>query len=265
MTKDFTTDTILKDVDDQGICTITLNRPDALNAMDGELVDFLWHHFYEMAYEPDVRVVILTGAGERSFCVGADLKERKGMDAMQVRKRIDDYGRCFEAIDSLPKPVICAINGFAFGGGLELALACDLRLMSTQAKVGLTELKLGIIPGAGGTQRLPRLIGAARAKQMIFTGERLNAERALEMGVINEACAPDDLMPRAHALATMMLDSAPIALAQAKLAIDAGLGTDLRTGLKLESRAYAVTIPTKDRIEGLEAFAQKRKPNFKGH
>ena len=142
----------------------------------------------------DVRVVILTGAGPRGFCVGADLKERKDMTPMQVRKRIDDYGRCFEAIDSLPKPVICAINGFAFGGGLELALACDLRLMSTQAKVGLTELKLGIIPGAGGTQRLPRLIGAARAKQMIFTGERLDAARALEMGVINEACAPEALM-----------------------------------------------------------------------
>lgn len=264
MSQTYESDTILKHIDEDGICTITLNRPDQLNAMNGELLDFLWHAFYEMAYEPDVRVVILTGAGEKAFCAGADLRERKTMSEIEVRKRIDDYGKCFHAIEALPKPVICAINGYAFGGGLEMALACDIRLMREDTKIGLTELKLGIIPGAGGTQRLPRLIGPARAKQLIFTGERMTGERALEMGVVNEVTAPDQVMTRAKALAQSMLASAPIALAQAKIAIDGGLQTDLRTGLLLESRAYAVTIPTEDRLEGLAAFAEKRKPNFQG-
>ena len=260
----YQSDTIVKHVDDEGICTVTLNRPDQLNAMNGELIDFLWHTFYELAYDDQVRVVILTGAGQKAFCVGADLKERKTMTPLQVRKRIDDYGKCFGAIEQCPKPVICAINGYAFGGGLEMALACDIRLMNSKTKIGLTELKLGIIPGAGGTQRLPRLIGPARAKQLIFTGERVDAQRAMHLGIVNEIAEPDALLDQARQLASKMLDSAPIALAQAKIAIDGGLQTDLQTGLMLESRAYAVTIPTEDRLEGLAAFAEKRKPNFQG-
>lgn len=265
MSQTFHTDTLTKTVDEDGICTITLNRPDQLNALNGELVDFLWHTFYELAYEDDVRVVILTGSTEKAFCVGADLKERKTMTPLQVRKRIDDYGRCFAAIEQLPKPVICAINGYAFGGGLELALTADLRIMREDTRIGLTELKLGIIPGAGGTQRLPRLIGQARAKEMIFTAARIDGPQALAWGVVNHITSAQELIPKARALATQMLDCAPIAMAQAKLAIDAGMQTDLETGLRLESRAYAVTIPTQDRIEGLEAFAQGRKPQFKGH
>lgn len=260
----YKTNTLTKEVDAQGICTITLNRPDALNSLNGELVDFLWHTFYELAYEDNVRVVILTGAGEKAFCAGADLKERSTMSEADVSRRIDDYGKCFGAIESLPKPVICAINGYAFGGGLELALCADIRLVASETKVGLTELKLGIIPGAGGTQRLPRLIGASRAKELIFTGARITGERAAELGIANEAVPRDQLLVRANEMATQMLTSAPIALAQAKIAIDAGLQADLATGLRIESRAYAVTIPTEDRREGLAAFREGRKPEFSG-
>lgn len=255
---------LLKSVDEQGICTLTLNRPGQLNALNGELVRALWDTFYELAYQDEVRVVVLTASTEKAFCVGADLKERKTMSEVEVRQRIDDYGRCFGTIASLPKPTICAINGYAFGGGLELALACDLRIMRQDTRVGLTELKLGIIPGAGGTQRLPRQIGLSRAKQMIFTGARLDGAQAKDWGVVDEIASAQELLPTAYALAAQMLDSAPIALAQAKLAIDAGMQTDLETGLKLESRAYAVTIPTQDRLEGLAAFAEGRKPRFTG-
>ncbi len=256
------TDVLTKDVDARGVCTLTMNRPGQLNALNGPLVKALHDTFIALAYEPEVRAVILTGAGPKGFCAGADLKERAGMTPMQVRQRIDDYGRAFAAIEQLPKPVICAINGYAFGGGLELAMTADLRVMSTSTKIGLTELKLGIIPGAGGTQRLPRLIGMARAKEMIFTAARIDSSRALEIGLINDHAAPEDLMECARALAERTLDCAPIALAQAKIAINSGMQTDLQTGLAIESRAYAVTIPTKDRLEGLAAFKEGRKPNF---
>ena len=186
------------------------------------------------------------------------------MSEAEVRQRIDDYRGCFGAIDDLPKPVICAINGYAFGGGLELALCADIRLVDAETKVGLTETRLGIIPGAGGTQRLPRLIGASKAKELIFTGARVDGERAERLGIANRAVPRDELLDAAIEMAEQMLLSAPIALQQAKIAIDAGMQCDLETGLEIESRAYAVTIPTEDRQEGLEAFREKRKPDFKG-
>ncbi len=263
-TQQATTDTLTREVDERGICTVTLERPGALNALNGELVDWLWHTFYELAHDDAVRVVILTGRGERAFCVGADLKERAEMSEADVRKRISDYEKCFGAVASCPKPVICAINGYAFGGGLELALTADMRLVAEETKVGLTEVKLGIIPGAGGTQRLPRLIGASRAKELIYTGRRIDGARAADLGIANEAVPREALMERARAIAEEMLTSAPIALAQAKVAIDAGMQTDLATGLHIEAQAYAVTIPTEDRQEGLTAFRDKRPPEFKG-
>ncbi len=255
---------LLKEVDDDGLCTLTLNRPQAMNSLDGELVDALWQTFYEMRHDDAVRVVILTGAGDRAFCAGADLKERSQMSEAQVRRRIDDYRGAFGAIDTLPKPVICAVNGYAFGGGLEVALACDIRVVAKETKVGLTEARLGIIPGAGGTQRLPRLVGASKAKELIFTGARLTGEEAEAIGLANYAVPRAELMDKAKELGRAMLDSAPIALAQAKIAIDAGMQADLATGLEIESRAYAVTIPTEDRQEGLAAFREKRKPRFVG-
>lgn len=255
---------LLKRVDEDGLCVLHLNRPAAMNSLNGALVEALDKTFYALRHDKSVRVVILSATGDRAFCAGADLKERSGMSEAEVRQRIDDYRRCFSAVDSLPKPVICAVNGYAFGGGLELALACDFRVLAAETKVGLTECRLGIIPGAGGTQRLARLVGASRAKRLIFTAARLTGEEALAMGLVNESVPRAELMDTAKKLGRQMLDSAPIALAQAKIAIDAGMQTDLNTGLEIESRAYAVTIPTEDRREGLAAFREKRKPNFQG-
>ncbi len=257
------TDVLKSDIDD-GICTLTLNRPDALNALDGSLVEALGERFDELRYDDEVRVVILTGAGDRAFCAGADLVERRSMSEQQVRRRIDDYREVFGRIAGVPKPTICAINGYAFGGGLEMALACDLRVVDEETRVGLTELRLGIIPGAGGTQRLPRLIGLARAKELIFTGAKITGRRAAELGLVNYAVSSDEVVDRARSLADDMLGSAPIAIAQAKKAIDTGTQVDLTSGLELESTAYAVTLPTEDRQEGLAAFKEDREPEFKG-
>ena len=246
------------------VCTVTLDRPGAMNALDGELVDQLWRTYRTLRHDDDVRVVILTGAGDKAFCAGADLEERRQMTDAETRQRIDDYRGAFGAVAGLPKPTICAINGYAFGGGLELALACDIRLVTQGTKVGLTETKLGIIPGAGGTQRLPRLIGPSKAKELIFTGRRLTGRRAAEIGLAKEAVPAEELMEEAGELAAEMTDSAPIAVEQAKRAVDAGMQCDLQTGLEIESRAYMVTLPTEDRQEGLEAFREKRSPNFEG-
>jgi len=257
------TDTLEVEVDDR-VCTVTLDRPGALNALNGELVDYLWHTFRNLRRDPEVRAVVVTGAGDRAFCAGADLEERRDMSDRETLDRIDDYRGCFGAVAELPKPVIAAVNGYAFGGGLELALACDLRVADAGTKMGLTETRLGIIPGAGGTQRLPRLVGASKAKELIFTGRRISGERASEIGLVDYAVPAGQVGERARELAGETTDSAPIAVEQAKRAIDAGMQADLETGLEIESRAYAVTLPTDDRREGLDAFREDREPNFEG-
>lgn len=257
------TDVLQVDIDDH-VCTVTLDRPGAMNALDGELVDYLWHTFHTLRHDRRVRAVILTGAGDKAFCAGADLEERREMTREQTLQRIDDYRGCFGAVAGLPKPVVCAIDGYAFGGGLELALACDIRVVDAETQVGLTETKLGIIPGAGGTQRLPRVVGAAKAKEMIFSGARISGTEAEEIGLASYATPSDEVRDKAHELAESMVDSAPVAVAQAKRAIDAGLQADLETGLEIESRAYTVTLSTEDREEGLEAFREKRDPEFTG-
>lgn len=262
---DLPTDTDVLTVDiDEHVCTVTLDRPGAMNSLDGELVDYLWHTFHTLRHERDVRAVIVTGAGDKAFCAGADLEERREMTHDETLQRIDDYRGCFGAVAGLPKPVICAINGYAFGGGLELALACDMRVVDQETRVGLTETTLGIIPGAGGTQRLPRVVGAAKAKEMIFSGARLSGAEAAEIGLASYAVPAGDVRDRARDMAESMTDSAPVAVAQAKRAIDAGLQADLETGLEIESRAYTVTLSTDDREEGLEAFREKRDPEFEG-
>lgn len=250
--------------DEDAICTLTINRPGSMNALDGALLDALWETCLQIQHDDSVRVVILTGGDGPSFCAGADLKERRGMDEAAVRQRLDAYRRCFDLLANLPKPTICAINGYAFGGGLELALTCDIRIMADDAEIGLTELRLGIIPGAGGTQRLARLVGVARAKELIFTAARVRGPRAVELGIANYSVPADELMPRAQKLAREMLRSAPIALQQAKLAIDTGMQVDINSGLAIEAAAYAVTLPTQDRLEGLAAFREKRHPQFQG-
>ncbi len=264
MSQDYNMKALDVEVSEQGVATVWLNRPGALNSLDGTLVQELGEVFEAMDYDAEVRVVILGARGEKAFCVGADLKERESMDEEAVSRRIDDYRRVFRKVERISKPTIAAVDGYAFGGGLELAMACDLRVMGQGAKVGLTELRLGIIPGAGGTQRLTRLVGAARAKELIFRAARISGERAADMGLANVAVGDGEAMAKSHEWAEDMLASAPIALAQAKRAIDAGADVDLETGLDIEAAAYAVTIPTEDRKEGLKAFKEKRKPEYKG-
>ena len=217
-----------------------------------------------MRFNPDIRVVIISGSGEKAFCAGADLKERVTLSPIQVKEFITTIRNLFTAIEDLNKPVIAAVNGVALGGGTELALACDIRIASEGATMGLTETRLAIIPGAGGTQRLPRLVGKGKAKELIFMGRRIDAQEALKIGLVNRVCPLEGLMDEAMAMATTICEAGPIAIEQAKYAINRGLETDLHTGLAIESNAYWITIPTEDRLEGLAAFREKRKPVYKG-
>ncbi|MFC4076547.1 enoyl-CoA hydratase-related protein [Salinithrix halophila] len=248
----------------EGISKIVLNRPEVYNALNFPLLKELYRVTEELVHSKPTRVVVITGAGEKAFCAGADLKERRSFTDDQVRQYIRAIRETFSAVARLPKPVIAAVNGVALGGGMELALACDLRVADEHAVLGLTETSLGIIPGAGGTQRLSRLVGKAKAKEMIFTARRLTAREAEEMGMLNKVVNGGTAVEKAMELASAINENAPLALAQAKYAIDYGAETDLETGLALETKAYETLIPTKDRLEGLLAFKEKRKPIYLG-
>lgn len=250
-------------VEDQWV-VLSIGRPEVYNCLNLKTLQELRQAVYDLSVNREARVVIVTGDGSKAFCSGADLKERKGMSAAQVEEYIHLIRDTFTAIERLPKPVIAAINGLALGGGTELALACDLRIMADSAWMGLTETSLGIIPGAGGTQRLSRLVGKGKAKELIFTARKVNASEALEMGLVNQVVKQGEVLLAARELAKQMAANAPLALAQAKFAIDFGAEVDLSSGLAIESNAYQVLIPTKDRLEGLTAFAEKRKPVYKG-
>jgi enoyl-CoA hydratase/carnithine racemase len=257
-------DSILIVEKNEGIARVILNRPEVMNAFNFELLNALKNGISELESQKEIRVIIITGAGDRAFSAGADLKEREGMNDEQVKEFIISIRDLFTSIESLSKPVIAAVNGIALGGGTELALASDIRIASTNASMGLTETRLAIIPGGGGTQRLPRLIGRGKAKELIFTGRRVGAEEALEIGLVNMICAPKDLLDECHKMAAMICKTGPIAIQQAKFAINKGIEADLHTGLAIESDAYWSTIPTKDRLEGLAAFREKRPPVYKG-
>ena len=246
------------------ICIITLNRPDRMNSLDRETIKSGFKLIREIHYDKNIRVVVITGSGDRAFCAGADLKEREGMNMSEVRLYIKMIKEAFSDIENLPKPVICALNGVAFGGGLELALACDIRIASPNAKFGLTEVSLGIIPGGGGTQRLPRLIGRGKAKELILTAKKITSQEALEIGLINEIAPQGKLLEKAIEIAELICQNGPIAVQQAKFAINRGMEMDINSGLQLESNSYEICIPTKDRIEALQAFKEKRKPVFLG-
>lgn len=247
------------------IATIKLNRPDELNAFNYAALEKLGEITDQLQLESkDIRVVIVAAEG-RAFCAGADLKERRTLNEQQTRRNVRKIRDVFTAIERLPQPTIAAINGYAFGGGFELALACDFRYAVQSAMMGLTEVSLGIIPGAGGTQRLSRLIGPSKAKELILTARKITAQTALELGVLNGiAESQEQLIDQATTLANEILGNAPLAVYQAKYAIDKGSSVDLQTGLDLESKAYEVIIPTKDRLEALDAFREKRKPVFRG-
>ncbi|EGA89711.1 enoyx-CoA hydratase/isomerase family protein [Planococcus donghaensis MPA1U2] len=243
---------------------ITLNRPEAMNAFNYDMLNELGQVVEAIRINPDIRVVIFTGAGEKAFSVGADLKERKNLTEQHVKRNIYKIGEVFSTIENLPQPTIAMINGFAFGGGMELALACDFRIATDDTLLGLTETSLGIIPGAGGTQRLPRLIGETKALELILTARRLKSAEALDYGLLTRIAAREELAEVTGNFADSILANGPIALQQAKFAIKNGMNTDLQTGLQIERKAYEITIPTEDRVEALAAFGEKRKPVFKG-
>lgn len=247
---------------EKNLAVVTLNRPEVFNCFNYEMLLELEAAVEDIRTNLEVRAVIFTGAGEKAFCAGADLKERKTLTDGQVKRNLYKIGEVFTKIDALPQPTIAAINGYAFGGGMELALSCDFRLIAEGTSVGLTETGLGIIPGAGGTQRLPRIIGEAKALELILTARKITSQQALEYGLVLNVVP--DVMEAAAGLAEEMLQNGPIALQQAKFSIKQGMNADLQTGLHIERKAYEVTIPTEDRLEALTAFGEKRKPVFKG-
>ncbi|WP_027954323.1 enoyl-CoA hydratase-related protein [Halobacillus kuroshimensis] len=246
------------------VCQLTLNRPDAANALSHALLDELSEKIDHIQSRSDIRVVLLTGEGNKAFCAGADLKERAGMSDEEVVKTVRKIGDTLRKWEKVNVPTIALINGAAFGGGLELALACDLRMMSSSAKVGLTETSLAIIPGAGGTQRLSRLIGPGRAKSMIYTAKPVEAAKAFQMGLVEYMYEPQMLMEEAQDLAACIARNGPVAVKAAKKAMDTGFDMPLEEGLEIEHAAYKSTIPTTDRTEGLNAFKEKRRPEYKG-
>jgi enoyl-CoA hydratase len=246
------------------MAVIIINRAEALNAFNYDTLLELKQKIECIRINPEVRAVIFTGAGEKAFSVGADLKERKHLTEEQVKRNLYKINEVFNDIDLLPQPTIAAINGFAFGGGMELALACDFRIAAQTAVMGLTETSLGIIPGAGGTQRLPRLVGQAKALELILTAKRLTANEADQYGLLTKVVDQSNLLSECFSFCSELLANGPVALQQAKFAIKNGMNTDLHTGLQIERKAYEITLKTEDRIEALQAFSEKRKPNFKG-
>lgn len=246
------------------IANVTINRPNEMNCLDFQTLLELEAILDQIQTDRSTRIVIITGMGEKAFCTGADLKERRTLSEQQVRRNVNKIREVFNKVEELPQPTIAAMNGYAFGGGLELALACDFRYVVDDTKMGLTEVSLAIIPGAGGTQRLSRLIGRSRAKELILTGRKIDSNLACEWGLVSGITSRGELYSTCFKLAEEIAQNGPLAVMQAKYAIHYGSEVDLKTGMAIESKAYEVIIPTKDRIEALEAFQEKRKPIFKG-
>ncbi len=249
---------------DAGLVLLGLDRPSARNALGRQLLAEFRAAVRELGSDPGVRVVVVHSLVPGVFCAGADLKERAGMAAAEAATFVQGIRAAFTELEALPMPVIAAVEGAAFGGGLELALAADLRVVGADAKLGLVETALAIIPGGGGTQRLPRLIGVSRAKELIFTARRIGAKEAGRLGLVDQVTVAGGALESALALAREILPNGPLALRLAKQAVSQGMELDLAAGLALEEACYAQVIPTKDRLEGLAAFREKRKPQFRG-
>ncbi|MFN8625686.1 MAG: enoyl-CoA hydratase-related protein [Candidatus Binatia bacterium] len=249
---------------DGAVSTVTVNRSQALNALDPATLDELMHCCEGLRLNADVRCVILTGAGTKAFVAGADIAAMVAMSALEGRAFARHGQQIMQALEELPIPVIAAVNGFALGGGMELALACDLIVASQTAKFGQPEINLGIIPGFGGTQRLARRIGVAAARLLIYSGDMVDADEALRLGVVNRVVAAADLMSEVHRLAAVLAAKAPVAIRQAKAAINLGPDVALRDGCRYEAEAFAVAFGSADRIEGMRAFLEKRQPAYRG-
>lgn len=248
-----------------GLLTVTLNRPALRNAISTQMGRELKQVFAPLVSEPhDLRCVLITGAGDQAFCSGADLKERNGMTDDVWRAQHAIFEEAFYALMDCSVPTIAAVNGAAYAGGFELALACDFIYSVRHARFAFTETTLGIIPGVGGTQNLQRAAGERRAKEIILTAKPFSADEAHAWGIVNLLCEPNELMPAAMEAARAICANAPFAVRQAKKAIRYGTNTDLRSGLAFEIESYNRTVVTEDRLEGVRAFAEKRKPNFTG-
>lgn len=247
-----------------GIATITLNRPEALNAFSKEIIDEVLCALGDAQADENVRVVVLTGAGEKAFSAGADIKAMIGMNALKARELSLMGERLCLALEGLGKPVIAALNGYALGGGLEVAMACDLRIASENARIGQTEINIGLIPGWGGTQRLTRLVGRTKAKELVFTGRIIDARTAEQLGIVNMVVASDKFGETVRQFAAELAAKAPVALKVAKALIDKGADIGLEPALALEREGFGVVASTEDLQEGVRAFLEKRKAVFKG-
>jgi len=246
------------------IAYITVNRPKVLNALNAATLEELRTALQNIKTDSTVRVVILTGAGEKAFIAGADISEIAKLDAESGREFAQRGQSVFDLIENLGKPMIACINGFALGGGCELALACTMRLASDNAKLGQPEVKLGVIPGYGGSQRLPRLVGKGIANQILLTGEMISAQEALRIGLVNEVVAPANLIPHAEEIAQKIIANAPLAIQYTLEAVNKGMEMSLGEGLQLEAQLFGVSCATEDKREGTSAFLEKRKAEFKG-
>lgn len=245
-----------------GIGYVTMNRPKALNALNTEVLTELDDVFRAIDKDDEVRVAIVTGEG-RSFIAGADIAQMSELNGTEGRDMTIQGQKVMELIESINKPVIAAVNGFALGGGNELAMACDIRIASEKAKFGQPEVNLGIIPGYGGTQRLPRLVGKGMAKKLIYSAEMIDAQEAYRIGLVDEVVPAEELMEAAEKLAKTIMSKAPIAIKMAKVAINNGINTDLTIGVQFEAESYTSTFVSEDRVEGMKAFVEKRPAEFK--
>ena len=249
----------------ENVATITLNRPEAMNSIDPELRAALQDAWTEIDANDDIRVAVLTGAGDRAFCAGADLKRTMPPKESHAQRTFGSSTRdhLLDGLDT-DKPLIAAVNGFAVGGGMELALACDIRIASLNAQFGLAEVRQGSIPGAGGTQTLPRAIGRSAAMQMLLTGDRVDAQEALRIGLVTEVVEPDALLDRAREIATRIAQNAPLSVRAIKRLVVRGADVPLQTGIDMERFVWGLLRDTEDRIEGRVAFQEKRSPVYKG-
>jgi enoyl-CoA hydratase len=255
--------TVKLDREDDGVAIITVNRPDKLNALNADTIQALGAVLREVHDDAAIRAVVLTGAGEKAFVAGADIAELSKMgpvDGVQVSRAGQVV---FRMLERMPKPVIAAVNGFALGGGLELAMACHIRIASSRAKFGLPEAKLGIIPGYGGTVRLPRLVGRGRALELILSGDMIDAAEAFRIGLVNRVEEPEALLDAARAMARKMIANGPVAIALAIEAVDHGMTSTLDEAQVLESNLFGLLASTEDMREGMQAFLDKRKAEFR--
>jgi len=248
---------------EEGIAILKINRPKVLNALNRATLLEIQRALKELEKDPEVRVLIITGEGEKAFVAGADISEMAPMNPKEALEFSKLGHETLSLIEEFPSPVIAAVNGYALGGGLELVLACDIILASENARLGLPEVTLGICPGFGGTQRLPRLIGKARAKELIFTGEMIDAKKAYEFGIVNKVVPQDKLLDEAKEIARKIAKNGPLAVRAAKRLVEKGLETSLRNGEAMEIEAWANLFATEDQKEGMKAFLEKRKPEFK--